>query len=57
MTELKKRRVMNEYTQVELAGMLQISQSHLSNLERGLIEPDKKLEKKIDKVFSSDNDE
>ena len=51
ISKLKKLRVCNDMSQGELAGLLEISQSYLSLLERDQRAISPKIMKRIDEVF------
>lgn len=55
ISKLKKLRVCNDMSQGELAGLLEISQSYLSLLERDQRAISPKIMKRIDEVFGHES--
>lgn len=51
ISKLKKLRVLNDMTQNELAKKIGISQSYLSQLERGQREINYEVKQKIEEIF------
>jgi len=51
MSKIKKLRILNGFTQMEMAKKLGISQSLYSLIENGKRKPSKKVVKKIEEIF------
>ncbi|MFV0516600.1 MAG: helix-turn-helix transcriptional regulator [Aminipila sp.] len=55
--KLKEKRIINKYTQAELAGILEISRTHYCKIEKGIRNPTLSIAIKIKRTLKYNNDD